>query len=615
MQPAGSAVNNGFPEGARGPAWGTRLTQVGQLHAATSDTTSGSRKTSAGRIVQALPHPSVPRLMRLPRLALSSISLILAAACGGGDSPSEPVDHVTVGSISITSPTDSIILGQDFLASVEVREVSDTVLPAWPYKLRTTDSLIATINPIGLVSPHRPGTVGLIATIDSFTPIADTFVLRVLPRAHSVQIVGAPDTLVISDSVALSAVVRDSLGGILTGRPVAWDFGGHGTVTPAGMVHAESGGLVRISATVEGVLDTTSLAAVLDSPFAELVSGNDHTCGRTTSGRAYCWGKSGAGQVGNIALATSPFPINPALRFTQLAAGGSHNCGLTAAGEVYCWGYNAWGQVGILPVSNAVTAPVKVAGLPAVTRIGGGFEYTCAITAAGATWCWGKNDLAELGLGTADGLAHVPPDTVRGLPPVTDFAGGYGHGCAVGAQDGTLYCWGQNVNATGTGGVPPSPLPTPVSGGLAFASVTAALTHTCGVTTTGAAWCWGNATDGRLGNGSTNPPIETLPVAVIGGYTWASLSANAEHTCGVTTSGEGYCWGNPGFWATGNGGGATPTLVQGGLTFTSIAAGHYHSCGLTTASKAWCWGIGVDGQLGTGSVASSTAPVLVLGQR
>lgn len=61
-----------------------------------------------------------------------------------------------------------------------------------------------------------------------------------------------------------------------------------------------------------------------------------------------------------------------------------------------------------------------------------------------------------------------------------------------------------------------------------------------------AAYCWGDNGYGQLGTGNEHP--SAVPVAVAGGETFASVSAGDGFTCGVTTSGEGYCWGRSVYW-------------------------------------------------------------------
>jgi alpha-tubulin suppressor-like RCC1 family protein len=56
-----------------------------------------------------------------------------------------------------------------------------------------------------------------------------------------------------------------------------------------------------------------------------------------------------------------------------------------------------------------------------------------------------------------------------------------------------------------------SNMPVPVSGGLNFTTVSAGFEYSCGVTTTGAAYCWGQ-NGGQLGNETTND--SNVPVMV-----------------------------------------------------------------------------------------------------
>ena len=128
--------------------------------------------------------------------------------------------------------------------------------------------------------------------------------------------------------------------------------------------------------------------------------------------------------------------------------------------------------------------------------------------------------------------------------------------------------------------------PVPRRGGLTFASVSAAFDHSCGVTTAGDAYCWGST-----------------PIAVVGGLTFAAVSAGGHHNCGVTTTGAAYCWGMNSLGELGDGtstGSAVPVAVAGELTFATASAGYSHTCGVTTSGVPYCWGNNLHGLLGDG---------------
>jgi alpha-tubulin suppressor-like RCC1 family protein len=61
----------------------------------------------------------------------------------------------------------------------------------------------------------------------------------------------------------------------------------------------------------------------------------------------------------------------------------------------------------------------------------------------------------------------------------------------------------------------------------------------------------------------------------------------------------------------------SPQAVIGNVTFASISANTQHVCGLDLDRVAYCWGLGSQGQLGNGlkgTAVFSFEPVRVLGQ-
>lgn len=106
-------------------------------------------------------------------------------------------------------------------------------------------------------------------------------------------------------------------------------------------------------------------------------------------------------------------------------------------------------------------------------------------------------------------------------------------------------------------------------------------------------------------------------MASTGGLLFASLTAGEEHTCGLTSSGAAYCWGFNVYGQLGRGdtlSASVPVLVAGGLTFISLTAGGGHTCGLESSGAAYCWGDNYSGQLGIGAsdALAHTTPVAVV---
>lgn len=174
---------------------------------------------------------------------------------------------------------------------------------------------------------------------------------------------------------------------------------------------------------------------------------------------------------------------------------------------------------------------------------------------------------------------------------------------------------GATLTATVTGGTSGGDGPgdgggTPVT----WASVTMGATHACGLSVAGKAYCWGSRVSGETGDGD---PVEgsdirfnnRVPYPVAGNHTFAQLSAGSSHTCGVTTAGALYCWGSNSSGQIGDGGptggssGAhwrnVPVAIASGTTFSNVSAGGGFTCAVTSGGATWCWGYN-DSELATG---------------
>jgi alpha-tubulin suppressor-like RCC1 family protein len=157
----------------------------------------------------------------------------------------------------------------------------------------------------------------------------------------------------------------------------------------------------------------------------------------------------------------------------------------------------------------------------------------------------------------------------------------------------------------------------------AFARVACGALHTCGVTRSGAAKCWGGNPSGQLGDDS--PDDSHVPVPIVGSdaVTATQVSASWDHSCGVEAEGGAWCWGGAwagqlgdGSWGFGNDSRVPVAVYVPGAQVLMTAVGWAHSCGLLAGGAVRCWGNNEAGQLGTGLVEGSRfpAPVALSGE-
>ena len=362
-----------------------------------------------------------------------------------------------------------------------------------------------------------------------------------------------------------------------------------------------------------------ALATTMTAPlaFLQVNAGMFHTCGVATDHRAYCWGWNVFGQVGNGTNSydrRTPALVAGGLRFRQISAGSYNTCGVTTDYRAYCWG-------------RGTLRPAAVPGGHLFRQVSAGEDHICGVTTDDRAYCWGINTAGQLGDGTVDfsGNYHPMPVAVGGGLRFREVSTAVYHSCGVTTTD-RAFCWGGNQDGqVGDGSkVIIRTRPVLVAGGLRFRQVETGGGHgpgedavgddggrTCGVTTDDRAFCWGNGNHGQNGNGTQS--IRLTPTLVAGGLHFLRVSAGIHHTCGQTTSNRAYCWGAG---LVGDGTTTqrlTPAAVAGGLYFRQVSAGGYHTCSTTPGNVAYCWGDNGPGQLGDGTNNTRLRPRAVVG--
>src|SRR5207245_11374856 len=135
-----------------------------------------------------------------------------------------------------------------------------------------------------------------------------------------------------------------------------------------------------------------------------------------------------------------------------------------------------------------------------------GSDHTCAVVLGGTVRGWGRDGAGQLGDGTL--MSSSPPVEVETgfgvLSGVTAVTAGGAHTCAL-LADGTVRCWGENSEGQlGDGSTFSKPNGIWVTGITGAVAISAGWEHTCAVLADGTVRCWGANASGQLGDGTTN---------------------------------------------------------------------------------------------------------------
>jgi alpha-tubulin suppressor-like RCC1 family protein len=391
-----------------------------------------------------------------------------------------------------------------------------------------------------------------------------------------------------------------------TADPDVVSIDGNGLATAVGF------GRTDVDVVIEGF--TSGGASAVVRPMETVAVGASHSCALTSSGEAYCWGANRWGQLGDGSTTPKELPgaVQGGHIFSQVSSGvnGDHSCAVSVDGAVYCWGRNEVGQVDGHPNPDPVSVPRRVEIGDSAIYVAAGGAHTCAVMAGGSAFCWGKNDLGQLGIGIVSETA--PPTKVETTAGFASVHAGQDHTCALSGTKG--YCWGSNWDgAVAISANNAQTTPIGVSVSLSFRSIALGDRITCGATTDGEVHCWGVLSG--LGLGSAGHGV---PVAVPGVANAAVVSAGRKYACALLRDGRAMCWGSDTEGKLGIGGTPTgevmaPAEVEGGHRFSNLGLGSMTSCGRLLDGRVACWGSNSSGQLGTGGSPVHVSPAEVQG--
>ena len=197
-------------------------------------------------------------------------------------------------------------------------------------------------------------------------------------------------------------------------------------------------------------VDVQGLAGV-----SSLAVGVLHNCAATDQGKVYCWGRASFGELGYLVDgdAGSPDPSDPGSPIAapvpgltdviNVAAGEDHTCATRKNGQIVCWGRGDYGELGDGLKKSSVPPILVGNNIPFGVHISAGGFTTCAeVGGSFKVQCWGQNNFAQLGNGNANLGDGLPSPAVVGLSQIFRVSTGE-HSCAW-RTDGHLFCWGRN---------------------------------------------------------------------------------------------------------------------------------------------------------------------------
>ena len=309
---------------------------------------------------------------------------------------------------------------------------------------------------------------------------------------------------------------------------------------------------------------------------------------------AACGGSSG-GSSGPAAPAapTSPTAVG-------LESDGSGACAILYHRDGKCWGLNDFGQLGD-DSDKPSNVPVSVSGLTGVLSLVGESSQGgyCAVLLSGGVDCWGTNTSGALGNGSTTLTQADVPVAVTGIPDATNGGTNNVYTYCMVLSSESVRCWGDNTDGQlGDGtAVASSNVPVGVLGVFKPDGLASDGTSFCAWLKDGGAQCWGSNADGALGDGS-RAASSNVPVAVRGLNYTQKIFSNGAGYCALIDGGGVKCWGPSADGSLGDGQASGYSAVPVAVKGLSGVASLDGSCAVLGNGRVKCWGTGIDGELG-----------------
>jgi len=249
-------------------------------------------------------------------------------------------------------------------------------------------------------------------------------------RSTPVQVLGVGGLGYLTDAVAIGTGAWHSCAVRSGGTVACWGANDHGECGDTSTFNK------YVPVTVIGTDGSSSLSGII-SGKGVIDGGFNHTCALAASGKAYCWGDNGYGQLGNNSTTDVHYAVQVSniTDFTQISTGlANHSCGLRSNGTACCWGYNGTYAIGDNTNTNRLVPTAVIHSTAAATYgntdldspvvfVGtgadgaeSGYSVSYAVPQNGAISAWGNGTFGQRGNGwnAQDGIpAEVSPTVLK----------------------------------------------------------------------------------------------------------------------------------------------------------------------------------------------------------
>lgn len=259
------------------------------------------------------------------------------------------------------------------------------------------------------------------------------------------------------------------------------------------------------------------------------------------------------------------------------------------------------------------------------SKMSDSYPYFVALDRRGIAYEWGTPSLPNSPL-----MVAMTPTAVA-MPPGVRFTSISTNQAYVLAidQTGRLWEWGDlsRVEAStgvGSAATSQSPVAVPTPAGVTFRAISAGWNFSLALDSTGHAWAWGENESYDLGVQTNQTPISTpTPIDAPAGVTFTAISAGLSHSVALDSSGRAWSWGDNEFGELGVNASAVqagpcgpradcsatpvPVDIPADVHLIAVAAGEDYTAAVDSSGDIWTWGTNDHGALGLAGSATTCA--------